>query len=115
MPPEIKPVPKATWEPLPQDGCVGVDHVVLMRQPQVIVLLKFDKNGTIHEHHAPLDVDVICLEGEGMTSVGGEEAEIHAGETVHWPAHEMHRLWTTDSEMVTLMVEHYGRHPQGEQ
>lgn len=110
MPPEIKPIPKAAWEPLPAAGCVGVEHVVLMRQPQVIVLLKFTTNATINEHAAPLAVDVICMEGAGMISVDGEEAAINAGETVHWPANVDHRLWTTDGEMVTLMVEHYGRH-----
>lgn len=108
--PEVKPVPKASWEPLPQEGCVGVEHVVLMREPQVIALLKFALNGTIHEHPAPFEIDVICMEGSGMTSVAGEEAAIHAGETVRWPANTPHRLWTEDSEMVTLMVEHYGRY-----
>lgn len=108
--PEIHPIPKASWEPLPQAGCVGVEHVVLMRQPQVIVLLKFGANATINEDQAPLAVDVICMEGAGMTSVDGEEAPIRAGETVHWPANVKHRLWTGDSEMVTLMVEQYGRH-----
>lgn len=110
--PEIKPVPRATWEPLPQAGCVGVEHVVLMRVPQVIVLLKFATHATINEHAAPLEVDVICMEGSGMVSVNGEVAEIKAGETVNWPAHVPHRLWTEDTEMVTLMVEHYGRHGQ---
>jgi quercetin dioxygenase-like cupin family protein len=110
MPPEIKPIPKAAWEPLPQAGSVGVEHVVLMRQPQVIVLLKFSQHAAITEHHAPLAVDVICMEGSGMTSVNGEEVPIHAGETVHWPANINHRLWTEDTEMVTLMVEQYGRH-----
>ncbi len=110
MAPEIRPVPKGTWEPLPQAGCVGVEHVVLMREPQVIVLLKFGTHGTINEHPAPFPVDVICMEGSGMTSVNGEMAEIKAGETVTWPPNVPHRLWTEDSEMVTLMVESPGRH-----
>lgn len=114
MAPEIRPIPKSAWEPLPQAGCVGVEHVVLMREPQVIVLLKFTTNATINEHHAPLAVDVICMEGSGMTSVDAEESPINAGETVHWPAAVNHRLWTEDTEMVTLMVEHYGRHPQNQ-
>lgn len=88
---------------------MGVEHVVLMRQPQVIVLLKFGANATITEQKAPLAVDVIVMEGAGKTSVDGDEAEIHAGETVHWPANVPHRLWTEGSEMVTLMVEQYGR------
>ena len=109
MAPQINAIPRASWEPLPQAGNVGVDHVVLMRQPQVIVLLKFGQNATITEQRAPLAVDVIVMEGSGKTSVDGEEAEIHAGETVHWPANVSHRLWTEENEMVTLMVEQYGR------
>jgi len=112
MPPEIRPVPQATWQPLTDEGCANVECVVLMGEPLVIALLKFDPHGTIHEHSAPYDIDVICMEGSGMTSVDGEESPIKAGETVRWPANAMHRLWTEDGPMVTLMAEHYGSAPE---
>ena len=108
MPPDVKPVPRASWEPLKQEGCTGVEHVVLMAAPIALALLKFEKQATIHEHSAEFPVDVICMEGEGITSINGDKAPIRAGETVRWPANELHRLWTEDSEMVALMVEHYG-------
>jgi hypothetical protein len=56
---------------------------------------------------------VICLEGHGMTSVGGIAAELHASEQVRWPAGLAHRLWTEDSGMLTLMVEYRPTLPEG--
>ena len=47
----------------------------------------------------------LCLEGEGFTSVGGEEAPIQAGRQAHWPPNVPHRLWTEGSTMLTLMIE----------
>ena len=69
-------------------------------------MLRFRKNATIHEHPADIEIDVICLEGEGFTSVSGERAPFHAGQRVRWPAGQPHRLWTEETEMITLMVEH---------
>ena len=40
-----------------------------------------------------------------MTSVGGVEAPLHAGEQARWPKDVPHRLWTVSSAMVTLMIE----------
>ena len=107
MPLQINSVPVSNWKPLPFDGCSGVERKVFLSLDHLgLGLLRFAPNSTIHEHAADIDIDVICIEGEGMTSVGGEQAAIHAGEHIRWPAHVTHRLWTEDSEMVTLMVEH---------
>ena len=107
MPPEILPIKRPTWTPLPYEGCVGVYVKSLLTLDQLgIAMLKFEPNATIHEHDAPFDIDVICLEGSGFTSVDGEQALIKAGERVRWPAGKMHRLWTEAGELVTLMVEH---------
>lgn len=105
----MKPIPRPDWTPLPHAGCVGVESKVLPRFERFsLAMLRFPSGGTIHEHPAGFDIDVICLEGSGFTSVAGEAAEIHAGERVRWPAEQPHRLWTTGSPMVTLMVEHTG-------
>lgn len=107
MIPEVRSVPRADWSPAPHEGCHNVEGKALLRHPQVaIAMLRFGKNGTIHEHPAPFDIDVVCLEGRGKTSLDGDEAAISEGQWVRWPANMSHRLWTEDGEMVTLMVEH---------
>jgi quercetin dioxygenase-like cupin family protein len=103
----VNPIPRPTWTPLPFEGCYGVEGKVLLRLEHLhIAMLRFGPQATIHEHPADIDVDVICLEGQGMTSVSGQQSALHAGEQVRWPAGLPHRLWTENSEMITLMVEH---------
>jgi quercetin dioxygenase-like cupin family protein len=104
---EIQPIQQPDWLPLPHEGCVQVEYKPLIKSKNVaLALLRFGPNGTIHEHPADIEIDVICLEGQGFTSVGGDWAAIQAGQRVHWPAGQPHRLWTEASEMITLMVEH---------
>ena len=104
---EVTSVPRPAWSPLPFDGCRDVEGKTLLAQKGLfIAMLRFARDATIHEHPADHDVDVVCLEGNGKTSVGGEETTIQAGERVRWPANVAHRLWTEDDVMVTLMVEH---------
>ena len=101
------PVPRPEWAPLPRPGCRGVEFKVLLEQPAlVIAMLRFGPHGTIDEHPADFPVDVICVEGAGTFSVDGEAAPLRAGESVRWPSARPHRLWTDDSIMTTLMVEH---------
>lgn len=103
----IEPIPRPEWSPLPHDGCSGVEGKVLLRASSLsLALLKFEPDGTIHEHPTQIEIDVICLEGQGMTSVAGESAPIKAGEKVRWPANVPHRLWTEGTAMTALMVEH---------
>jgi quercetin dioxygenase-like cupin family protein len=71
----------------------------------LLALLRFEPDGTIHEHPGETDTLVVCLEGSGFTSVAGETAPIHAGQRARWPTGITHRLWTEDSTMLTLMVE----------
>ena len=109
MVPEVRTVPSADWSPAPHEGCRNVEGKALLRHPQVaIAMLRFGKNGTIHPHPAHFDIDVVCLEGQGMTSVDDEQAAISAGQLVRWPANAVHRLWTEEHEMITLMLEHVG-------
>jgi quercetin dioxygenase-like cupin family protein len=101
------PVPRPEWSPLPFEECVGVEGKVLLRSERlVLALLRFAPGGSIHEHDAPMEIDVVCLEGEGFVSVDAESFPFRAGESVRWPAGAMHRLWTEGTAMTTLMVEH---------
>jgi quercetin dioxygenase-like cupin family protein len=103
---EPQPVPRPDWSPLPQAGCVNVDgRVLLVRDGIGLSMLRFAPRGTIHEHAAPHDVDVICLEGEGFISVEDRVNAFAAGQWMTWPAGRVHRLWTADRGMITLMVE----------
>jgi quercetin dioxygenase-like cupin family protein len=79
-----------------------------------IAMLRFDQDGTIHEHPGINDTVVMCIDGEGWTSVGDERTRIRAGELVRWPKGVPHRLWTERREMTTLMFERElaGRSPQ---
>jgi len=102
----IEQMPRPHWQPLMRTGTAGVTvRVALNRAAIVIANLRFAPNATIDEHSAPFEVDVICLDGEGFVSVGGESSVFRAGERVVWPAGVNHRLWTLDVSMETLMVE----------
>ena len=70
-----------------------------------IAMLRFESGGTIHEHPGPNVTQVMCIDGEGWTSVAGERVQIHAGELVRWPKDVPHRLWTEGTRMTTLMYE----------
>ena len=103
---EIRPVPRAEWSPVPAEGAVGVESKALLHEDDLFVaMLRFADHATIHEHPGPNDTTVICLEGEGFTSVAGETAPLRAGEQARWPKDVPHRLWTEGSTMVTLMIE----------
>ena len=105
---DIRPVPRPRWDPLPDEGCVGVVGRVLVREDTYFVAqLRFSEHATIHEHPGNNDTIVVCLEGAGYTSVAGEPAALREGEQARWPRGIPHRLWTDDSTMTTLMVEHF--------
>jgi quercetin dioxygenase-like cupin family protein len=70
-----------------------------------IAMLRFEPGGTMHEHPGASDTLVMCIDGEGWTSLAGERVQIRAGELVRWPKNVPHRLWTDGTEMTTLMYE----------
>ena len=105
---DIRPIPRPGWDPLPYDGCVGVVGRVLVREDDLFVAeLRFSENATIHEHPGERDTIVVCVDGEGFTSVAGEISPIREGEQARWPKGVPHRLWTEGSTMAALMVERF--------
>jgi len=103
---DIRGWPRPDWEPLPYEGAVGVEGRVLIREETFFLAqLRFAEHATIHEHPGVNDTIVVCLEGEGMTSVGDETSALHAGQQARWPRGVSHRLWTEGSTMTTLMFE----------
>jgi quercetin dioxygenase-like cupin family protein len=104
---DIAAVPRSDWSPLP--GSVGVDGKVLVREEDFfIAILRFAPHATVQEHPGANDALVVCLEGEGLTSVGEVTSPLRESERVLWPANVPHRLWTEDTTMKTLMVERPG-------
>jgi quercetin dioxygenase-like cupin family protein len=103
---DIRPFPRPGWDPLPGDGVVGVVGRVLVREDDFFVAqLRFSDHATIHEHPGERDTIVVCIDGQGFTSVGGEIAPLAEGQEARWPRNVPHRLWTDDSTMTTLMIE----------
>jgi quercetin dioxygenase-like cupin family protein len=104
---DIRPFPRPGWDPLPGEGVVGVVGRVLVRDDEFFVAqLRFAEHATIDPHPGDRDTIVVCIEGEGFTSVGGEAAPLREGQQVRWPRGIVHGLWTEGSTMSTLMVEH---------
>jgi quercetin dioxygenase-like cupin family protein len=101
-----QPIPRPAWDPVPRPGCINVDgKVLLVREGLAVAMLRFAPEATIDEHAADHEVDVICLEGEGFISVEDRVNTFSAGQSLTWPAGRVHRLWTAERGMVTLMVE----------
>jgi quercetin dioxygenase-like cupin family protein len=101
---DIRPFPRLGWDPLP--GAVGVTGRVLVREEDFFVAqLRFAEHAAVEEHPGENDTIVVCLEGEGFTSVAGKTARLEEGQQVRWPKGIPHGLWTEDSTMTTLMVE----------
>ena len=67
--------------------------------------LRFDVHATIHEHPGERDTIVVCLAGEGFTSVGDAVTHLREEQQARWPKGIPHRLWTEGTTMTTLMVE----------
>ena len=83
---EIRPFPRLGWDPLPFEGCVGVVGRVVIQEPDFFAAqLRFSQHATIHEHPGERDTIVVCLEGDGFTSVAGEASALHEGQQVRWP------------------------------
>jgi quercetin dioxygenase-like cupin family protein len=107
---DVAKVPRSEWSPLPYEGCIGVEGKVLVREDDFLVaMLRFPPHATIHEHPGTNDTLVVCIQGEGLTSVGGETVPLRDSERAFWPANVPHRLWTDDTTMTTLMIERSGK------
>jgi quercetin dioxygenase-like cupin family protein len=105
---DIRPFPRLGWDPLPGEGVVGVTGRVLVREDDFFVAqLRFAENATIHPHAGDRDAIVVCIAGEGFTSVAGETAPLREGQQVRWPKGVVHGLWTEDTTMSTLMIERF--------
>ena len=105
---DVRPIPRQGWDPLPGDGVVGVVGRVLVREDDFFVAeLRFAEEATIDPHPGDRDTIVVCIEGEGFTSVADETVALREGQQVRWPRGVVHGLWTEGSTMSTLMIERF--------
>ena len=104
MSPDIRPFPRQGWDPLPAAAGV-VGRVVVREDDFFVAQLRFSEQATIHEHPGDRDTIVVCIEGEGFTSVAGATAPLQEGQQARWPRGIPHRLWTEGTTMMTLMIE----------
>jgi mannose-6-phosphate isomerase-like protein (cupin superfamily) len=105
----VTSVKRPNWEPLPLDGVVAVEGKVFLDEPDVgLAMLRFGRRASFPQHAGETDNWVVCIEGSGFVRLNGEVSEIEAGQKVYWPAGVPHQLFTTESEMTTLMI-----HPGG--
>lgn len=107
---DIRPIPRPGWDPLP--AAVGIVGRVLVQEgsdarlPDLLVAeLRFSEHASIEPHAHTRDAIVVCLEGQGFTSVGDGTLPLREGQQVRWPSGVVHGLWTEGSTMTTLMIE----------
>ena len=107
---DVRPVPRPGWDPLP--GGEGIVGRVLVREgpndrrPDLLVAeLRFSEQARIEPHPGERDTIVVCLAGEGFTSVGDAVTHLREEQQARWPKGVPHRLWTEGTTMTTLMVE----------
>jgi quercetin dioxygenase-like cupin family protein len=106
MTPEPQASPHADWAPVERPGCVNVEaRVLLIRDGLLLAMLRFAPRATIDEHAADHEIDVVCVEGEGFISVEDRINSFVAGQWMTWPASHVHRLWTGDHGMITMVLE----------
>jgi quercetin dioxygenase-like cupin family protein len=104
---DVRPFPRLGWDPLPNS--TGIVGRVLVHEDDFffVAQLRFSEHAAIEEHPGPRDTIVVCIEGEGFTSVADETVPLREGQQVRWPRDVMHGLWTESSTMTTLMIEHF--------
>ena len=104
---DIRPFPRLGWDPLPNS--TGIVGRVLVHEDDffVVAQLRLSEHAAITVHPGERDTIVVCLEGEGFTSVARETVALREGQQVRWPRGTPHGLWTEDSIMTTLMIEHF--------
>ena len=106
---DVRPIPRPGWDPLPFEGSVGVVGRVLVREDDFFVAeLRFSANATIHEQPGKREAIVVCIDGEGFTSVGNEVSRLREQQQVRSPRGIRHRLWTERWTMTTLVIERFG-------
>ncbi len=81
-------------------------RVCLVDKRSVVAMLRLGTHANTDIHPAPYDIHVLCIDGCGFAMCGGEVTELKSVESVLWPKGEAHNIYTENSTMSTIMVEH---------
>ncbi len=86
-----------------QEGTV-VSKTLAQGKPLSLTLFAFDQGEEISSHSAKGDAMVYILDGEAKITIGKEEFDVKAGETIVMPAHVPHALEATKRFKMLLTV-----------
>ncbi len=71
----------------------GIQAQTLVDKPAgTMKLLAFDHGTRLKEHTAPHDVCLFILEGEAEVTIEGQPFQLHAGDTITFPATRPHAV-----------------------
>lgn len=79
---------------------------ILREETAAVVELHFEPGGEMPEHDADHPILFVVIAGRGMVRVGGEEAEVAAGQAVVWPAGVPHKAWARGEPLTAISVHH---------
>lgn len=68
-------------------------------------ILQLDQRGETGRREAPYPVALVIVNGEGQLRVGGQIAEVKAGDAVAVPPNMTYWAWTTSSPMTLALIE----------
>ncbi|MBU1369280.1 MAG: cupin domain-containing protein [Bacteroidetes bacterium] len=82
-----------------------VSKQIIKNEKGNITLFAFDQNEGLSEHTAPFDALVMIIEGEAMVSIGGENHQLAAGDSIIMPANVPHALKAEKAfKMILVMI-----------
>ncbi|MBO0780961.1 MAG: cupin domain-containing protein [Ktedonobacteraceae bacterium] len=67
----------------------------------------FDPHASMEEHAAGHPILFLVINGRGTVRIGGpsgETCEVQTGDTVLWPAHIDHTVWTGEEELHAIVI-----------
>ncbi|MHC4616634.1 MAG: cupin domain-containing protein [Planctomycetota bacterium] len=82
-----------------------VSKTILDKAAGTITLFAFDKGQRLSEHQAPYDAVVQIIDGEARIAIGGEDANVPAGQIIIMPAGVPHAVAAEEKfKMLLTMI-----------
>lgn len=82
-----------------------VSKMILKKKAGNLTLFAFDSGQGLSEHTAPYDAVIQVIEGEARITIGGEQTNVAAGETIIMPAAIPHAVYAEKPfKMLLIMI-----------